>query len=67
MEVSNIWTTMPNLFSLAFEGLAFTVLVATLVTSLTPTKADDARLDRVLGFLNMLAGNVGHNRNADDK
>ncbi|GEM_PF-1860278 len=66
MEFSDIWGTMPDLLSLAFEGLAFAVLFATLITSLTPTKTDDARLDRVLGFLNMLAGNVGHNRNADD-
>ena len=67
MDYSDILERIPGLISLAFEGLAFTVLAATLVTSLTPTKADDARLDRVLGFLNILAGNVGHNRNADDR
>ena len=67
MDYTIILERIPGLISLAFEGLAFTVLTATLVTSLTPTKADDARLDRVLGFLNILAGNVGHNRNADDR
>ncbi len=42
------------------------VTAATAVTALTPTKADDKFLAAVLRVLNVLAGNVGRNRNADD-
>lgn len=40
---------------------------ATAITALTPTRADDRVLDAVLRVLNLVAGNVGRNRNADDK
>lgn len=43
------------------------VTAATAITALTPTRADDAWVDRILRVLNVLAGNVGANRNADDK
>ena len=48
--------------------VAITTLVtaATAVTALTPTKADDKFLAAVLKVLNVRAGNVGRNRNADD-
>lgn len=42
------------------------VTAATAITALTPTKADDRILSAVLRVLNVLAGNVGRNRNADD-
>lgn len=47
---------------------AITALVtaATAITALTPTKADDKFLSVLLRVLNVLAGNVGKNRNADD-
>ena len=47
---------------------AITALVtaATAVTALTPTKADDKVVAVALRVLNVLAGNVGKNRNADD-
>lgn len=43
------------------------VAAATAITALTPTRADDVWVDRILRVLNVLAGNVGANRNADDK
>ena len=46
---------------------ALTVLVtgATAVTALTPSKADNKIVDVLLKVLNMLAGNVIKNKNAD--
>jgi len=46
---------------------ALTTLVtgATAITALTPTKTDDRYLAIVLRVLNVLAGNVAKNKNAD--
>jgi len=48
---------------------AITALVsaATAITALTPTQADDKAVALVLKVLNTIAGNIGHNRNADDE
>lgn len=40
---------------------------ATAITALTPTRHDDAILNAVLRVLNVLAGNVGRNKNLDDR
>ena len=51
---------------LAFEVLTILVTLATIVTSLTPSRWDNKIVDRLFQFLNLIAGNVGHNKNADD-
>lgn len=42
------------------------VTAATAITALTPTQADDKILGSVLKVLNIIAGNIGKNKNADD-
>lgn len=42
------------------------VTAATAITALTPTQTDDKVINMVLKVLNILAGNVGKNKNADD-
>ena len=48
---------------------AITTLItaATAVTALTPTKTDDKYISLALRVLNILAGNVAKNKNADDQ
>ena len=38
---------------------------ATAITAATPSKADNRALDVALKFLNILAGNIGKNKNLD--
>lgn len=42
-------------------------MAATAITALTPSKTDDKVLNWIIKILNVLAGNVGKNKNADDK
>ena len=49
------------------EALATLVTGATALTLLTKTENDDNLIAGVLRFLNILAGNFGNNRNADDE
>ena len=37
------------------------------ITILTPTKSDDKVVNIILKVLNIFAGNVGNDKNADDK
>ena len=42
------------------------VTACTAITALTPTKSDDKIINFVLKILNVLSGNIGKNKNADD-
>ncbi|MCR9212552.1 MAG: hypothetical protein NXI13_02455 [Proteobacteria bacterium] len=59
--------TLEEAILLAFEMLTILVTVATVITALTPSRWDNRMLDRVFQFMNLIAGNVGQNRNADDR
>jgi hypothetical protein len=41
------------------------VTAATGITMITPTKTDDKIVNAILKVLNILAGNIGRNRNKD--
>jgi len=56
LEAAPVWLT-------AITGV---VTAATAITALTPSKSDDEVLDKILKVLNILAGNIGKNKNADD-
>ena len=43
------------------------VTACTAITVITPTKVDNKILDALLTVLNVLAGNFGKNKNADDR
>ena len=43
------------------------VTACTAITAITPTNVDNKILDALLTILNVLAGNVGKNKNADDQ
>ncbi len=60
-------TTFEEAILLAFEMLTILVTVATVITALTPSRWDNRMLDRIFQFMNLIAGNVGQNRNADDR
>lgn len=49
------------------SAITAVVTSATLITSLTPTKTDDKIISFILKILNLVAGNIGKNKNADDK
>ena len=50
-----------------FEIIAQICLVATMITAATNTTSANKYINIVLKFVNALAGNVGKNKNADDK
>lgn len=49
------------------EAITAIVTAATLLTALTPTKTDNKIVDSIQVVLNVLAGNVLKNKNADSE
>jgi len=52
-------------FPVWLAALTAVVTAATAITAITPTKSDDKVVRTILNVLNMLAGNVGKNKNKD--
>ena len=52
-------------FPIWVTALLTVVTACTAITAITPTKVDDKYIQIVLDLLNLLAGNVGKNKNAD--
>lgn len=50
-----------------FQILGILIAAATVITALTPSRSRGVLLSKALRALNLLAGNVRHNRNADDQ
>ena len=67
MALNTLFQSLADATYLAVEVLAILISLATLITSLLPSRSDNISVDTVLQILNLLAGNVGHNRNADDR
>ena len=55
----------PN-FGAYISGLCQIVTACTAITMLTPPKSADMVFNTILRVLNMLSGNFGKNKNADD-
>lgn len=53
-------------FPVWITALTSVVTAATAITAITPTKTDDKVINFILRILNVLSGNFGKNRNADD-
>ncbi len=62
MEIFAIFEAVPSWVT----ALTALVTAATAVTMLTPTQTDDKIVNGILRVLNILAGNFGKNKNADD-
>lgn len=60
--INEILSAIPN-WVVAITGV---VTALSVVTTLTPTTTDDAIVNKILKVLNVLALNIGKNKNADD-
>ena len=63
--VTAVWNVISD--SEIIAAITAVVTAATMITAITPTKADDKIVNGLLKALNFLAGNVLKNKNADDK
>ena len=60
------WGWLPDNLATWITAITSIVTAATALTSITPTQTDDKVISVVLRILNVLAGNVAKNKNADD-
>ena len=54
----------PNDWALLITGI---ITAATAITAGTPSKSDNKALNSILAVLNIVAGNIGRNKNEDAK
>ena len=66
MPIDKIFLHLSDATFFAGEVLAFLVLFATILSSFMPNQSTDKTINKLLSLLNLLAGNVGKNRNAED-
>ncbi len=66
MPIDQVFLHLTDATFFAGEVLAFFVLIATIISCFAPNRSTDRTVQKLLSLLNMLAGNVGRNRNADD-
>ena len=64
--MTDILKTIFENYEVWLAAITGVVTAATAITALTPTRSDDVIIGKVLWVLNLLAGNIGRNRNADD-
>ena len=65
MDLIDTFTEWVEIFPQWVQALMGLVVAAKGITVLTPSKSDDAYLDKALKFLNVIALNVGKDKNAD--
>jgi hypothetical protein len=66
MKMDAFFTFLTSLdFKTWIAAIGGVVTACTAVTALTPTKVDNLIVNALLAVLNVLAGNVGQNKNAD--
>ena len=56
-----------NNWSELITGATYLLSAATVITAMTKSTSDDKVVNSIKKILNVLAGNFGHNKNADDK
>lgn len=64
--MTDILKTIFENYEVWLAAITGVVTAATAITAITPTRSDDVIIGKVLWVLNLLAGNIGRNRNADD-
>lgn len=53
-----LWGMLPQLV----DAITYIISGATMIAVLTPTPKDDNFLAKVRGWIDVLAGNIGHNK-----